>query len=252
MYKLKDSTHTLQSRMAGYCRDGKPVDLPVDSQERLSQYRRLVFNVVKGILEQSYPVATRRLPSEMWNQLLHDFFAEHDCRDPQVWRMPKELIDFVMNNGDRYAETPYLVDLLRMEWLEIEVHSMPDKPIPNHLPVEDILNQAIVINPHYRLEQFEYPVHQIHQLDPAQHKSDFFLLVFREEETGNVQFIQLQPFMAIFLDTLMLNPTICAVEVAESICQTSGHSVDQLLFRQIEALLNHLYVKKFILGRTAV
>ena len=248
---LKDSTYTLQSRMAGYCRDGKSVELPVDSEERLSHYRRLVFNVVKGILEQSYPVATRHLPSDMWNQLVIDFFAEHNCQDPQVWRMPKELIDFVKNNPDRYSGIPYLSDLLRMEWLEIEVHSMPDKSIPNPSPIGDMLNQPLVFNPHFRLEQFEFPVHQIHQLDPAKQTSDFFLLVFREEETGKVQFIQLQPFMAVFLDTLMLNPTISAVDAAESVCQTTGHVADQLLFMQIEALLNHLYVKKFIMGSTA-
>ena len=176
---LKDKTYQLQSAMSDYVRNGEKVDLPVDSDMRLGQYRRLVFNVVKGTLEQAYPIAARHLGQEVWADLIHKFFANHACQHPQVWRMPKELMDFVADqNYPEKLDLPHLPDLLRLEWLEIEVHSMPDLEIKPFGQIGDLMNTALYFNPHFRLEKFNYPVHKIHEINPAENPGEYFILIF--------------------------------------------------------------------------
>lgn len=250
---LKDKTYQLQSAMAGYCRDGNAVELPVDSKMRLGQYRRLVFNVIRGTLDQAYPVAAKHLGKEIWNQLIEDFFTNHPCHDPQVWKMPKELIDYVkVAQYDQRLEMPHLVDLLTMEWMEIDVHSMPDRKIPHHTQIEDILQEPLAFNPHYRLLQVTFPVHKIHQLDPKEFPGNYFILIFREEESGRVQFIHLQPFFAAVVDSLIQNPGAAASEIYEAFCSSAGRPRSQSELAQIKGLLDHLVNKNFVLGRSVI
>lgn len=250
---LKDKTYQLQSGMAGYCRDGQPVQLPVDSDMRLSQYRRLVFNVIKGTLDQAYPIAAKHLGKETWHQLVHDFFTDHPCRDPQVWKMPRELIEYVEDTHyDERLKKPHLLDLLTMEWLEIEVHSMPDLEVPEHVEIGDIMHEPLVFNPHHRLQHFKFPVHKIHQWAPDEHPGSYFLLVFREEDSGRVQFIHLQPFFAALIDSMLQNPGTTASEIYEAICATNGRSTFSTETGEIKGLLEHLSSKTFVLGRAIV
>jgi len=246
---LKDKTYQLQSAMSDYVRKGEKVDLPVDSEMRLGQYRRLVFNVVKGTLDQAYPIAARHLGKEVWFDLIHDFFANHSCQHPQVWRMPRELMDFVSDqNYSEKLDLPHLPDLLRMEWLEIEVHSMPDLEIKPFGKVDDLMSTPLYFNPHFRLEKFDYPVHKIHECNPAEKPGEYFILIFREEETGRVQFNYLDSINAVMLDSMVENPGTSATEILHAVCESAGIPHSDSLRVNLAAMLKHLYDKKFILG----
>src|SRR6056297_2072235 len=112
---LKNDTHNIQSSLADYCRNGEAVDLPGTTDGRLPQYRRLVFGVISNTMKQAYPIAAKHLGPEVWDQLVEDFFANHACQNPQVWRMPRELIDYVESSGyDEKLQLPHLLDLLKM------------------------------------------------------------------------------------------------------------------------------------------
>lgn len=248
---LKDETHKVQSLLAGYCRDGKAVDLPGTTDGRLPQYRRLVFSVISGTMKQAYPIAAKHLGEEVWDELVHDFFANHPCQDPQVWRMPKELIDYVETSDyDKKLQLPHLPDLLKMEWLEIEVHAMPDQEVGIVTVIDDILNDPLCFNPHYRLEHFKYPVHKIHQLNPAENPGDYYLLIFREmTETARVRFVQLQPEYAAFLDTLIRNPGAPIVEVLEALKESTESPFHHIEKEDVRKLIGHLVDNYFVLGK---
>lgn len=254
---LTNKTKALQSAFSTYCRTGETTDLPVVSTERLGHYRRLVFNVVKNTLTQAFPIASKMLGEKEWGNLVYRFFAEHQCQHSQVWRMPRELIDFI-NEVDYHIgiELPHLPELLLLEWLEIEVHTMPDVSVSAYNPkVGDLMNEPLRITPYYRLTQFEYPVHKAHQLNPAEHAGAYFLLLFRDDETGKVHFTQIQPLFAALLDTLIQNPGTTATEVLEaileipdSLSQPKDRDLPQIS-RELQALLNHLHTRNFILGK---
>lgn len=248
---LKNDTHKIQSTLADFCRSGEPIDLPGTTEGRLAQYRRLVFGVISNTLSQAYPIAAKHLGSEIWDQLIEDFFANHACQDPQVWRMPRELIDYVRSSGyDKTLKLPHLLDLLKMEWLEIEVHAMPDVNEQNRAPIDDLVNNVLVFNPYYRLERFTYPVHKIHERNPADFPGNYFLLIFRQT-TGHqrVQFIALQPIFAVLIDTILQNKHVSAIEAFEALKQSGPIAMNNTDLTSLNKLLSHLVEKNFILGQ---
>jgi hypothetical protein len=251
---LKNDTHKIQSALAGYCRDGQPVELPGTTDGRVPQYRRLVFNVIKGTLDQAYPVAAKHLGVEKWNQLVHHFFAHHPCRDPQIWRMPRELIDYVKaSEYYKKLQLPHLLDLLKMEWLEIEVHAMPDQKYGVAVEINDILHDPLCFNPHYRLERFDYPVHKIHTLNPGEHRGDYFLLIFREPTVKQrVQFIALQPAYAALIDSLLLNPGVSVYDMWTAIGSAPFPETNSSEYNILNQLFTHLLEKHFVLGRAII
>lgn len=254
---LTDKTKSIQHAFSVYCRTGEATDIPVQSTERLSHYRRLVFNVVKNTLTQAYPIACKLLGEKEWNNLVYRFFADHDCQHPQVWRMPRELIDFVTKSGYHSGiNLPHLPELLLLEWLEIEVHTMPDVHIaPFSTALNDIMHEPLRITPYYKLTQFKYPVHKTHQLNPAEHAGVYFVLLFRNDETGKVHFTQIHPPFAVLLDTLIQNPETTATEVLGAVegISDSTNPTERLMLdkvtRELRALLIHLNTRNFILGK---
>src|ERR1700751_5369286 len=98
---LSLDTHTAQSRLAKYCRDGNTVEIPGLTPNRLFQYRRLVFNIIQDSFESGYPISFKYLPTDVWDEMVNDFFAKHECQNYQIWKLPKEFLEFVIEN--KYA-----------------------------------------------------------------------------------------------------------------------------------------------------
>ena len=125
---LTPDTIEIQNKLASYCRTGEEVEIPGVSQNRLRHYRRLVKNVIHNTMKQAFPITHKLLERAEWEEMVDRFFIEHDAQTPKVWELPKEFYEYVKRSG--YAkkyDRPYLDDLLYLEWIEIEVHSMPDK-----------------------------------------------------------------------------------------------------------------------------
>ena len=54
---------------------------------------------------------------------------------------------------------PFLDDLLYFEWMEIEVHTMPDRPFPDYVKEGNVLEDRLAFNPEYEIIRMDYPVH---------------------------------------------------------------------------------------------
>jgi uncharacterized protein len=243
---LKPETIAIQKDLASYCLTGKSLTTTSLSPQRLSHYRRLVYNVFYGILEQAYPVAFNHLNRTIWNSLVDDFVAEHACSDPQVWKMPKDLIDFTKNHAI-LQQHPYLLDLLKLEWMEIEVHCMVDVELPKVVPANDLLDEPLYFNPHHRILPLTYPVHKINKLQPAKHIGQYFILAFRDLY-GKVHFISLNASHAIILDSMIQNPGLAASEILAEITSDSIENVGENTDTSLLQLLDKLVDKGFILG----
>jgi hypothetical protein len=81
---LLPETHTVQSQLAKYCRDGVAVQLEGALSDRLPQYRRLVYNIIQDNIESAYPIAFKYLPTEVWEELVYDFFSIHECQSLEI------------------------------------------------------------------------------------------------------------------------------------------------------------------------
>lgn len=202
MSLLRTDTHEQQSKLANYCRTAVPVELVGTTEGRLHHYRRLVFNVLKDALSSSYPLTVNLFNTKEWSGLCHDFFEQHACEHPQVWRMPFELIAFIdEHRPDLHQKYPVLKDLLWLEWKEIEYYMMPDRAQPSS--VDDFWNKAWSLNAESEILVFEYPVHMknarfISRTDAA----EFYCLIFRQPDTFKVRFMNFSPFFAWLLTTM--------------------------------------------------
>ena len=201
--QLKKETHKLQSELAEYCRTGESVVIQGAKQERLFHYRRLIRNVVYDVLQSAYPITQSLIGEEAFNDLCYNFFVNHNPQNPQYWKMPYELVEFCNKNGyDSKLNIPFLTELLYFEWLEIEVHSMPDGDVLPHHESGDLLSGIPVLNPDHKLIHFKYPVHRKIEPNSTLEPANYFVLIYRAPVTGVVKFLELSPVMAILVEVM--------------------------------------------------
>lgn len=249
MQLLKEDTHKQQSTLAEYCRNGEvPTDLIDINKDNLYQYRRLCFNIASDIIETAYPITYSFLDREVWDELVNTYYAEHKCQTAQVWRMPLEFHGYCVEK--RIAEklnVPFLNDLLYFEWLELEVHTMEDIVYPKAKPKGDWVNDQIAINPEHKLIRLEYPVHTTPpaEITPDK-KGDYFLLIYREQESGNVHFIDLSMFYTYILENIKNGALLKDILVeANTLFQINDI---KLLKERSLTFINDLKQRNFITG----
>ncbi|GAA0564920.1 HvfC/BufC N-terminal domain-containing protein [Chitinophaga japonensis] len=204
---LSDLTRRHQSALASYCRTGQYNAIPGVHAGHVTHYRRLVYNVVDDMLQSAYPLTHHLLKAKEWKALVQEFFSNHPCQSPQVWYMPGELYQYMLQvQHPLLQQYDCLQELLWLEWTEVELFMMEDRPV-EYTPDGDLLTDALVLNPEHRLQRFRYPVH----LKPARQitandQGDYFLVLYRKPDTGEVSFLNLSPVLAHMLELLAEGP----------------------------------------------
>ena len=247
--QLRDNnTRRYQSALASYCRTGAYQPIPGVRDAHVRHYRRLVYNVVDDMLQSAYPLTRSLLTEEEWEGLVQGFFSSHACQSPQVWYMPKELYEYVVQPAHPLMSSyPFLAELLWLEWLEIALFMMEDRAVlcsSNGDPAKELL----VLNPEHELVHFQYPVH----LKEAKHiketdKGDYFLVMFREPGTGDVQFMQLSPALARMIELLEDRPMNIAALTGE-ICGELQLPVTEDMLNMARLFINQALENKLITG----
>ncbi len=246
---LKTETYQHQSKLAQYCRDGIMVEIPGTTEGRLPHYRRLVYNVVKDSLESAYPIAFSFFDKSVWEEMTYQFFSEHACQTPQVWKLPFEFYEFAVEQdfAERY-KVPFLNDLLYFEWLEVEIYMMEDISYPNHIIIGDWFKDQIILNPEHKLVRLSYPVHLNNPNKILEdQKGDYFLLLFREKDTGKVQFITLSVLFTFLIEKI-IEAEKTLEDIIVDIIYFFGVNDENLLRFKIIEFLKSLKEKGFIAG----
>ena len=218
---LRDSTRSYQEQLGTLCRTGeapKEESLPMAEDpwrldsSRAQVYRDLIFSTIEGTLRRAYPITATMLGEEQWLQLAHEFFAEHPSSSPLLWQMPGELLEFVSEQRGRFlAEFPDLLDLLRFEWVEIEVAMMEDLGFGSeddntHESVPVSASTPIKVNPHHKLLILEYPVYLPLDNPLRQRRGSYTFFVFRHEPTFEIRYMLLAPLHRTVVELLQIGP----------------------------------------------
>jgi uncharacterized protein len=200
--QLLETTHKHQSSLANYCRTGKLESIPGIKKQNVSQYRRLVYNVVDDTLRSAYPLTYNLLTKKEWDNAVNDFFTNHSCQSPQVWYMPKEFYQYIAESASPLLNKyPFLEELLAFEWMETELFMMEDKPVIAN-KTGSVLTHIMVINPEHQLLSFAYPVHNKKAKKIiAADKQQYFVIGHRDT-AGNVLFTDLAPALVRLLEYL--------------------------------------------------
>lgn len=244
---LLPDTYRIQQNFSKYCRTGKKTDLPGIPANRLKHYRRLVFNVIRDTLESAFPIACNNIPARKWDKMLQDFFSNHHCQSYQMWKLPLEFYTYAVEHSwEEVYALPYLNDLLSFEWAEMEVYNMEDVPVAPYQLDGNWLEDELVLNPEFRLLALAYPVHLIAPVkELIAKKGTYYVLVYRLPGSGEVQFIDLSPWLAFTVEQLAQgNPLSALLAFAPSLNLTDIPSLqkDTLVF------LKQMQQQHFVMG----
>lgn len=245
---LREDTQQIQSSLARYCRTGDLQPITGAKTERLPHYRRLVFNVVFETLSRAYPIAQNALGDVAWKNLVDRFFSTHNAASPQVWKLPYEFYEYCVDeNLSEEIGRPYLNELLYFEWIEIEIHTMPDEDIPEYKSEGDLLDDLLIINPEHQLLHFEYPVHKMNTNKLTKNRGNYFVLIYREQEDLSVKFFDFSPFFALVFENLTEQGLTGREALIQAGLTLKMKDADQIIQNGI-AFLNDLTNQGIILG----
>lgn len=200
---LSSETHQYQSLLAAYTRDGDISQVKGVRLERVPQYRRLVYNVIKDILSQAFPIAKKVMGAEPFYNLCYAFFKEHACQNPQVWKMPLEVVNYVKNTNYQSSDFPFLHELLKFEWLEIQVHTQKNVDLPSLFPVHQS-EQVLKLNPYHSFITLKNPIHKLHHAQWMENQGNYPILIYRDLTEHKVHFEELSPFGYLLLQQIAL------------------------------------------------
>lgn len=245
---LLNETIDIQNRVARYCKTGIEEDIPGVTKNRLHNYRRLIYNIVDDTMSTAFPITKEWLNSNEWDMLVSDFLANHPAQTPQVWKLPSEFYSFVKRNS--YAERfnkEALNDLLFIEWVEIEVHTTPDITVSGYKRDGDLLGDKLVLNPHFRLIQLAYPVHNYHAAEASKNRGNWYLLIYRNQVTNAVHFMQLSQLYVFIIEQLTDNP-LSVDDFVPLINIAFGIDDESTLLDNLKPFVESLVAKTVILG----
>jgi hypothetical protein len=248
MKYLNDETKHLQSKLANYVRSGDSSDLDSSKigglkKDKLHHYRRLVSNIINNSLSNAYPITKGLLNKEEWQELVYNFFLEHNSSDPQIWSFPYQLYEYVINsNYKEKINRDYLDDLLYFEWVEMEVSAMEDIIIPEYKN-EINIDSITILNPYIKLFSSKFPVfHKDIKIEDMS-EGNYFAICYRNIDDFKVNFIEIDAISAIFVEKLIENQNIL-----DSINYCSELINMNLEYENFEFLINELHKKQIILG----
>lgn len=124
---------------------------------------------------------------------------------------------------------------------------MEDIPYPRFKTKGDWLKDALVLNPENKLIKLSYPVYKSSPDKLDIKNGEYFLLMFREKDTGKVQFIALSVLHAYVLEAIQ-NIGTPLEEIIANIIYLFGINDMELLHNNLLLFLNDLKDKGFIVG----
>jgi hypothetical protein len=245
---LREETIRIQEQLGEYCRTGMEQELPGLTPGRVHHYRRLITNAVRDTLDTAFPITLSALGEDAWELLVSDFFSAGIPQTPQIWKLPLEFYHYhaARKSGQR-IDMPFLDDLLYFEWMEIEVHTMPDRPAPAFDVSGDLFHDRLVFNPEHEIIQLQYPVHTHPVREAVDMKGDYFALLYRLPESGHVQFLALSA-LNVYIFTRLQEEQIPLDEIKGEFARVAGTESGRYMDEALQQFLGDLIERKLILG----
>jgi hypothetical protein len=188
------------------------------------------------------------LGKDHWNQLVEDFLSHGIPRPPQVWKLPHEFYQYHRDKGTGgRMDLPFLDDLLYFEWMEIEVHTMPDRPYPDFTAEGDLLLDRLAFNPEHEIVQLRYPVHTHPVREARELEGEYHVLLYRMPETGHVQFLNLAA-LHTYIITRLQEEKVPLDNIKNEIARVAGIESSRYLDEALRKFLGDLMERKLVLG----
>ena len=240
---LKPETINQQSKLAQFSRTGEKQDLILSNPQHVFQYRRLVFNVVLGIMQQAFPIAQKAIGKDSFKALVNEFFKSHNCQTPQVWNLPLEFCNWFKISNQVDLNLPYLSELLYFEWLEIEVHTQKDTSTEVLMPFQGNSTCHLRLNPYFKSIILNYPYHKFAPEEWLNHKGEYPMVIYRGISDFKVHFMAVSKFGFGVLQFLQQTENLTLGEFLEILTQQNNEAQSENLQKQVLTFFNQLSEK---------
>lgn len=241
----------LQLAFAAHLRDPAGQPPPPDLEpRRVAVYRELFFRNVEGLLAGSFPVLRQILPPDHWRALVRDFYARHQCRSPQFWRIAGEFVDFLeQERGEVAGDPPFLRELAHYEWVELALDLSAAEADPALAdPNGDLLQGVPVLSPLAWPLVYEWPVHRLgpdHQ--PAAPPATPTCLVVYRDRSDTVRFMEINPVTARLL-ALVASAPASGRALLERVAAELAHPAPAQVVAEGREILERLRRRDILLG----
>lgn len=224
MPQAPDELKDFQREYAAFLREPSSKDRPKDIPSRQSLvYEELLFNNIKGFIDNCFPVAKSLFSGDQWQNLARQFYSEWPSHTPYFHKIPKQFVDYLNSESTELpASMPWLAELCHYEWMELHVDTL-NVALPQERPILN-LNNKLTINPTLQLLQYVWPVHTISQSHQPEKPEHTFILVFRNTN-DRVKFININAVTALLIDVAQQTDSIN--EAMKFVAEKIGKAADE-------------------------
>lgn len=233
-----------QLAFANYIRDPAKYPAPdAITSERLTVYRELFFNNVRGFLDNAFPVLHSLYPADAWLALQQHFFADYACQSPYFLHIAEQFVSFLQDYPLTEQDPPFLTELAHYEWAELYVGTKQALQPIAPLAADQVANVTLALSELALLAAYQYPVQRISRnFQPDQPGELQCFLIYRDYQ-DEVIFVSLNQATLLLLNQLSENPG----QTLSELTQALAPSLAPLTPAQLEAaalpLLQELAVK---------
>lgn len=223
----------VQQQFCQAIRQADPAQLPQLQAERLQLYRELLLNNITSFIDNVYPIAKSLLPESLWQQLIHDFFAQEQCQSPFYNEISLQFRDYLNREQQAVLEQyPWLAELLQYEWLELYLDTieLSDCTLENSEQWQLTTQVWVLV--------YQYPVYQWQagmSIDECQPQPSA-IMAWRDVQ-DQIRVDVLHPVMAILIEPLSQAP-----QSTEQLTQVLEQYFPQWNVKQYQQQLDELAV----------
>ena len=218
---------------------------------RLQIYRDLFYNNVEDFLSNAFPVLRKISTDEIWHRRVRDFYARHQCRDPQFYKIAEEFLRYLdTERGEHADDPPFLRELCHYEWVELELSVSELKLTPELAdPNGDLLDGRPLLSPLAWALSYEYPVHRIApEFQPQTPSEQPTYLIVHRDRHDDVHFMEINAVTARLLQLLEEDQAASGRELLHRIAGELQHSQPDAVVQGGADTLKDLRARDIVIG----
>lgn len=201
-----------------------PERLKAITINRLQTYHELLSHNMYQFVDMVFPVAQSMIAAEIWQHWCALFFQQARCQSPFYIDISQQFLEFMQQHPALWqAHTPWLVELLHYEWMELHVELAefvaPD--VARCLTTLDVASgQLLTLARPVWVLAYQWPVHewQVGQDSAQLAAQPACLLVWRDDD-DHIQQQLLTPLMAVLVEYLSSQSTFSQAQLQGFLAQ---------------------------------
>ncbi len=240
----------VQFDFMAHIRDPDNNKAPAEIEDRrMGIYRELFFNNIEGFVASAFPVLKSLYNKQDWNNLIRQFFVEHDCKSPYFLDISKEFLDYISNDYIALDSDPdFMLELAHYEWVELALSTRKQDIKEKPLPTDKLQQSPLYLSNLAWPLSYQYPVQFISQDNIPDNPSEqpSYIVVFRDAE-DEIQFVSINTMTALLLQVLAENPGISFQNLCDVISANAPHISLEVLMQGALSILTNMCLSQIVI-----